>query len=72
MAQRPLMLKLMISCFSLLPWAGSLYVQYWLEVNEVWAPAMPLRDVASLLLLLVGMGLSFVLHSYLTRPSRAS
>ncbi|MEM9760222.1 MAG: hypothetical protein AAF933_13360 [Pseudomonadota bacterium] len=72
MAQRPILLKLMINLISLLPWAASLFVQYWLEINHVWKPEMPMRDAASLLLLLGGMGLSFILHSYLTRPGRAA
>ncbi|GEM_PF-1657184 len=52
---------------SLLPWALTLYLHYWLEHGSVWEVDMPFRSALSVLLLATGMGLSFVLHAVLVR-----
>ena len=54
---------------SFLPWALALYLHYWLEQSGVWRVDMPGRSALSIVLLAVGMGLSFALHSRLSRSS---
>jgi hypothetical protein len=55
---------------SLLPWALALYLLYWLEHGDVWAVDMPFRGLVSVIILAVGMGLSFALHSFLGARSQ--
>jgi hypothetical protein len=52
---------------SLLPWAAVLYLHYWLEHAGIWAVDMPFRAAISIVLLALGMGLSFLLYSWLAR-----
>lgn len=47
------------------PWLISMYLLYWLGKNEIWLPETPHRDKATLLILVIGMGLSFLLQSYI-------
>ena len=55
---------------SLTPWVCALYLLYWLEHSGVWSADMPLRALFSLLIIAVGMLLSFVLHTGLGRRLR--
>lgn len=57
-------LKIVIA---LIPWGITLYIQHWLEREAVWEVSMPYRSLISVVLLVVGMGLSFVLYNWLTR-----
>ena len=50
---------------SLTPWAGSLFLHYWLEYEKVWLVDMPYRALISAIFIFVGMALSFFLHSWL-------
>ena len=45
------------------PWLISMYVLYWLEYGEVWTPETAHRGKISVAILVVGMGLSFLVHS---------
>ena len=45
------------------PWLISMYVLYWLEYSEVWIPETVHRGKISVAILVVGMGLSFLVHS---------
>ena len=45
-----------------IPWVISMYTLYWLEYGEVWTTATPHRGKTSVIILLVGMGLSFLLY----------
>ena len=48
-----------------IPWVISMYILYWLEYGEVWTTATPHRGKTSVIILLVGMGLSFLLYTRL-------
>jgi hypothetical protein len=45
------------------PWLISMYVLYWLEYGEVWTTETAHRGKISAAILVVGMGLSFLVHS---------
>ena len=51
--------------FAFLPWTLSMYTLYWLEYGEVWTTATPHRGKTSVIILLLGMGLSFLLYTRL-------
>lgn len=55
---------------ALLPWAGALYLLYWLEQGGVWSVEMPFRALFSVLIIAAGMLLSFLLHTRLSRKAR--
>ena len=57
--------KWFVIFISLTPWAGSLFLHYWLEYEKVWSVDMPYRALVSAILIFVGMALSFLLHSWL-------
>ena len=48
-----------------LPWLVSMYVLYWLEYGGIWTVDTPHRGKTSVIILLLGMGLSFVLFTRL-------
>ena len=45
------------------PWLISMYTLYWLEYGEVWTTETAHRGKISVAILIVGMGLSFLVHS---------
>lgn len=53
-------LKLFVT---VLPWLLSMYTLYWLEYSGIWITQTPYRDKFAVLILLTGMGLSFLLYS---------
>ena len=55
---------------ALLPWLVCMYVLYWFEYAAVWTPEIPHRDKISLAILILGMGASFLVYSYLARRDR--
>ena len=55
---------------AILPWVVSMYVLYWLESAAIWIPETPHRDKISLAILVLGMGASFLLYSYLAKRDR--
>ena len=52
---------------ALLPWAASLYLHYWLEYGAVWQVDGPYRGLISVVVIALGMGMSFVLYNLLLR-----
>ena len=54
--------KIMIA---LMPWGVTLYIQLWLEREGVWVASTPYRSLISVVLLVLGMGLSFWLFNRL-------
>lgn len=50
---------------ALAPWFVSMYTLYWLEYGEIWTTATPYRDKISIIILLLGMSLSFFLYTRL-------
>ena len=53
-----------------MPWLISLYVLYWLEYGEIWTTETAHRGKISGAILAVGMGLSFLVKSYLAKRNR--
>jgi hypothetical protein len=49
------------------PWVISMYVLYWLEYGEIWTTETAHRGKLSVTILAVGMGLSFLVQSRITR-----
>ena len=45
------------------PWLISMYVLYWLEYGEVWTTETAHRGKITVVILVVGMGLSFLVQS---------
>ena len=58
---------LLTVAITLAPWLLSMYVFYWLDASATWTSETPHRGKLSVLLLMTGMGLSFLIHSYLAR-----
>jgi hypothetical protein len=52
---------------SLLPWAFALYLHYRFEHGGVWRVEMPFRALISVVILALGMGLSLLLHSLISK-----
>ena len=50
---------------SIVPWLVSMYLFYWLDASGTWTAETPHRGKLSVALLAAGMGLSFLLYSYL-------
>lgn len=48
-----------------IPWLVSMYTLYWLEYVQVWTLDTPHRGKTSVIILLLGMTLSFLLYSRL-------
>jgi len=49
------------------PWLISMYMLYWLEYGEVWTAETAYRGMASVAILVAGMGLSFLVQSGLAK-----
>ena len=52
------------------PWIASMYTLYWLEYGEVWTTETAHRGKISVTILVVGMGLSFLIHSHFTKREK--
>lgn len=57
-------------CISLIPAVISIYILYYLEKNGIWIPETPHRDKITLVILCIGMGMSFLLQSYLSSKTK--
>ena len=51
----------------LLPWLAALYLHYWLDQSDSWSAEQPYRGLMSVLILALGMVISFLLHGRLTK-----
>jgi len=51
------------------PWLLSAFILYWLEYGEIWTTETAHRGKISVVILAVGMGLSFLLHSHFAKSS---
>ena len=52
-------------CVVMAPWLVALYLHFWLAESEAWAPEQSYRGLMSVLLLALGMLISFLLHGHL-------
>ena len=57
--------KLMSWCVVMLPWLISLYLHFWLIQTNAWSPEQSSRGLMSVLLLALGMLISFFLYDCL-------
>lgn len=55
---------------ALVPWVLSMFTLYWLEYGEIWTTATPHRGKTSVIILMIGMGLSFLLYCRLFKHHR--
>ncbi|MEX0706705.1 MAG: hypothetical protein WD078_01980 [Woeseia sp.] len=46
------------------PWLLSIYLLYWLEYSNYWTSDTAHRGKISVAVLMIGMGLSFLVHSH--------
>ena len=51
----------------ILPWLITLYLHFLLAQSDAWSPEQPFRGLMSVLLLGLGMLISFLLHGRLTK-----
>ena len=49
------------------PWLISMYVLYWLEYSEIWTTETTHRGKIAVVILVLGMGFSFLVHSHFAR-----
>ena len=49
------------------PWLISIYLLYWLEYGEIWTTETAHRGKIAVVILAVGMGLSFLVQSHFAR-----
>ena len=52
------------------PWVVSMYVLYWLEYGEIWTTEATHRGKISVVILAIGMGLSFLVHSHFSNSEK--
>ncbi len=57
---------------ALVPWGLSLFLHYWLEHTCAWDVQMGGRALISVIMLAIGMALSFVLHAKLSFVTQRS
>ena len=60
------------AAIAFIPWLISLYLLYWLEYGEIWTTQTAHRGKISVAILVVGMTLSFLIHSFFARRAAAS
>jgi hypothetical protein len=53
------------------PWVASMFLLYWLEYGQIWTTETAHRGKISVTILLIGMGLSFLIHSYFAKRRRS-
>jgi len=56
---------MIVWCAVSLPWLIALYLHFWLVQNDGWSPEQLYRGPMSVLLLALGMLMSFLLHGRL-------
>ena len=61
------MRSLIEALLSFAPWVISMYLLYWLEISATWTAETAHRDKYSVLVLVIGMGLSFLVYSLLNK-----
>ena len=59
--------RLVFWCVVLLPWLAALYLHYWLDQSDSWWAELPYRGLMSVLILALGMVISFLLHGRLRK-----
>ena len=55
------------AAISFTPWIISTYTLYWLETGNIWTIETAHRGKISVAILALGMGLSFLVHSYFAK-----
>lgn len=60
------------TAIAFIPWLISMYILYWLEYGEIWTTQTAHRGKISVAILVVGMTLSFLVHSFLARRASSS
>jgi hypothetical protein len=55
------------TAIAFLPWVASMFLLYYLEYGQIWTAETPHRGKISVAILIVGLGLSFLAHSWFFR-----
>jgi len=55
---------------SFVPWVVSMFTLYWLQYGEIWTTETPHRGKISYTILVLGMALSFLVHSRFAKQSQ--
>ncbi|MFT5710345.1 MAG: hypothetical protein ACI8QT_001039 [Halioglobus sp.] len=63
--------SVLFAAIAFTPWLLSMYMLYWLELNEIWAVETLHRDKMTIAILAAGMALSFLLQSHFLKRERA-
>ena len=53
-----------------IPWILSMYVLYYLGKSGIWVPETAYRDLMTIAILILGMGLSFAVQSYFIKRNK--
>lgn len=57
---------------SSIPWIASMYLLYYFGKSEIWGTETSYRDIMTIAILLLGMGLSFAVQSYFIKQDKRS
>ena len=60
----------MRTVIAFVPWVLSAYLLYWLEYGEIWTTETAHRGKFSVVILALGMGLSFLVHSHFAKSDK--
>jgi hypothetical protein len=63
-SKKPQTRRVLEIAISFTPWVISMYTLYWLEYGEIWTTDTPHRGKTSVIILVVGMALSFFVKSH--------
>ena len=55
-----------------IPWIAAMYLLYYLGENEIWTTETRYRDLMTIAILVLGMGLSFAVQSYFIKQDKNS
>lgn len=53
-----------------IPWIAAMYHLYYLGENEIWTTETRYRDLMTIAILVLGMGLSFAVQSYFIKQDK--
>jgi hypothetical protein len=60
----------MQTVIAFVPWVLSAYLLYWLEYGEIWTTETAHRGKVSVVILAIGMGLSFLVNSHFAKSEK--
>ena len=67
-----MMQKAIIKLVAFIPWVLSMYLLFRLDTDGIWSAETPDRDVFTIAILLVGMGLTYCLLTFFANRDKAN